>query len=155
MQCKLRYPLGKGFHCGTNDLTSLFLRLLRWLSYKPFVPLPLGAGKTTTFSMLTGDLSISQGTAYMDGYNILTNLRQVCKKIGTGSESNFQLSINSNLGCFGSTLLCFVIGPENPCHPPNQLDAKLKTVATLSFAFSRASSTVLVSLWVLLGKWWC
>ena len=108
MQWKLRYPLGKGFHCGTNDLTSLFLRLLRWLSHKPFVPLPLGAGKTTTFSMLTGDLSISQGTAYMDGYNILTNLRQVCKKIGTGSESNFQLSVNSNLGLLWLyfTLLC-------------------------------------------------
>lgn len=41
-----------------------------------------GAGKTTTFSMLTGDLSISQGTAYMDGYNILTNLRQVQQRIG-------------------------------------------------------------------------
>ena len=58
--------------------------------------------------MLTGDLSISQGTAYMDGYNILTNLRQVCKKIGTGSESNFQLSVNSNLGLLWLyfTLLC-------------------------------------------------
>ena len=82
----------------------------------------------------------------MDGYNILTNLRQVCKKIGTGSESNFNRVSIVIWDCFGSTLLCFVIGPENPCHPPNQLDAKLKTVATLSFAFSCASSILLVSL---------
>lgn len=36
-----------------------------------------GAGKTTTFSMLTGDLSITKGTAYLDGFNIQTHLRQV------------------------------------------------------------------------------
>ena len=39
-----------------------------------------GAGKTTTFSMLTGDLSITEGTAYLDGFNIQTNLRQVGKR---------------------------------------------------------------------------
>ena len=36
-----------------------------------------GAGKTTTFSMLTGDLSITEGTAYLDGFNIQSNLKQV------------------------------------------------------------------------------
>ena len=37
----------------------------------------LGAGKTTTFSMLTGDLSITEGTAFLDGFNIQTHLKQV------------------------------------------------------------------------------
>ena len=39
----------------------------------------LGAGKTTTFSMLTGDLSITEGTAFLDGFNIQTHLKQVCQ----------------------------------------------------------------------------
>lgn len=44
------------------------------------LPLLIGAGKTTTFSMLTGDLSITEGTALLDGYDIRTNLREVCKR---------------------------------------------------------------------------
>ena len=36
-----------------------------------------GAGKTTTFNMLTGDLSITEGTAFIDGYDIQTHLRKV------------------------------------------------------------------------------
>ena len=43
----------------------------------------LGAGKTTTFSMLTGDLSITEGTAFLDGFNMQTNLREVCHLIST------------------------------------------------------------------------
>jgi ABC-type multidrug transport system ATPase subunit len=38
---------------------------------------PSGAGKTTTFGMLTGEFPISAGTAYLDGYNIQTQLREV------------------------------------------------------------------------------
>ncbi|XP_031559324.1 ATP-binding cassette sub-family A member 3-like isoform X2 [Actinia tenebrosa] len=41
-----------------------------------------GAGKTSTFSMLTGDQSISDGTAFLDGYNIQTHLKQVQQRIG-------------------------------------------------------------------------
>ncbi|XP_077983375.1 phospholipid-transporting ATPase ABCA3-like [Glandiceps talaboti] len=41
-----------------------------------------GAGKTTTFGMLTGDVTITAGTAYMDGYNIQTHKRQVQQRIG-------------------------------------------------------------------------
>ncbi|XP_077866667.1 phospholipid-transporting ATPase ABCA3-like [Saccoglossus kowalevskii] len=41
-----------------------------------------GAGKTTTFGMLTGDLDITAGTAYMDGYDIQKNRRQVQQRIG-------------------------------------------------------------------------
>ena len=37
----------------------------------------LGAGKTTTFSMLTGDISPTSGTAIISGYDIRTDLRKV------------------------------------------------------------------------------
>jgi len=36
-----------------------------------------GAGKTSTFQMLTGDSIISSGEAWLDGYNIKTDIRQV------------------------------------------------------------------------------
>ena len=45
---------------------------------------------------------------------------------------------------FGFTCLRTVIGPEDLHHPLNQSDAKLKTIATWSGAFSRASSSLLV-----------
>ena len=37
----------------------------------------LGAGKTSTFSMLTGDISPTSGTAIISGYDIRTDLRKV------------------------------------------------------------------------------
>ena len=36
-----------------------------------------GAGKTTTFSILTGDNSMTSGTAVIAGYDIRTYLRKV------------------------------------------------------------------------------
>jgi ATP-binding cassette subfamily A (ABC1) protein 3 len=36
-----------------------------------------GAGKTTTFSILTGDNSMTSGTAVIAGHDIRTNLRKV------------------------------------------------------------------------------
>ena len=36
-----------------------------------------GAGKTTTFSILTGDSSMTSGTAIIAGYDIRTHLRKV------------------------------------------------------------------------------
>ena len=36
-----------------------------------------GAGKTTTFGILTGDLTLTSGTAVIGGYDIRTNLRDV------------------------------------------------------------------------------
>ena len=37
----------------------------------------IGAGKTTTFSILTGDSSMTSGTAVIAGYDIRTHLRKV------------------------------------------------------------------------------
>ena len=36
-----------------------------------------GAGKTTTFGMLTGEFAITSGTAIIDGFDVDTNLKDV------------------------------------------------------------------------------
>jgi ATP-binding cassette, subfamily A (ABC1), member 3 len=41
-----------------------------------------GAGKTSTFKMLTGDLRISSGEAWVQGISIKTNMKEVHKHIG-------------------------------------------------------------------------
>lgn len=41
-----------------------------------------GAGKTTTMRILTGDLTPSAGSAYLNGYNILTQRRDARRSIG-------------------------------------------------------------------------
>jgi len=41
-----------------------------------------GAGKTTAFSMLTGDLLMSVGNAYIGDFNIRANLKEFQKQIG-------------------------------------------------------------------------
>ncbi|XP_076823215.1 phospholipid-transporting ATPase ABCA3-like isoform X1 [Clavelina lepadiformis] len=41
-----------------------------------------GAGKTTTFKMLTGDFRPTSGTAYLDGYDISTQMRKVQQRMG-------------------------------------------------------------------------
>jgi ATP-binding cassette, subfamily A (ABC1), member 3 len=41
-----------------------------------------GAGKTSTFKMLTGDETISSGEAWVDGISIKTNMNKVHQRIG-------------------------------------------------------------------------
>lgn len=41
-----------------------------------------GAGKTSTFKMLTGDIKISHGDAWVQGISLKTNMKEVHKKIG-------------------------------------------------------------------------
>ncbi|KAL5277954.1 ABCA3.2 family protein [Megaselia abdita] len=41
-----------------------------------------GAGKTSTFKMMTGDENITSGNAYVKGINLRTNMNQVYKEIG-------------------------------------------------------------------------
>lgn len=41
-----------------------------------------GAGKTSTFKMLTGDGSISSGEAWVDGISVKTDMNKVHKRIG-------------------------------------------------------------------------
>lgn len=41
-----------------------------------------GAGKTTTFKMMTGDVKITHGEAWVNGFSIKTQLKNVQKLIG-------------------------------------------------------------------------
>lgn len=41
-----------------------------------------GAGKTSTFKMLTGDIKISHGQAWVQGISLKTNMKEVHKRIG-------------------------------------------------------------------------
>uniref|UniRef100_A0AAQ6A9B3 ABC transporter domain-containing protein n=1 Tax=Amphiprion ocellaris TaxID=80972 RepID=A0AAQ6A9B3_AMPOC len=41
-----------------------------------------GAGKTTTFKMLTGDIPVSSGEAFLNGYSIRTEMRDVHQNLG-------------------------------------------------------------------------
>ncbi|KAM9335582.1 phospholipid-transporting ATPase ABCA1 [Symphorus nematophorus] len=41
-----------------------------------------GAGKTTTFKMLTGDIPVSSGEAFVNGYSIRTEMRNVHQNLG-------------------------------------------------------------------------
>nr|XP_033770847.1 phospholipid-transporting ATPase ABCA1-like [Geotrypetes seraphini] len=41
-----------------------------------------GAGKTTTFQMLTGDISVTGGDAFINGFSILTQMREVHQNMG-------------------------------------------------------------------------
>ncbi len=47
-----------------------------------------GAGKSTTWSILTGLIPPSSGTAYIDGYDILTDIKIVRKKLGFAPQHN-------------------------------------------------------------------
>ena len=46
--------------------------------YNHYTP---GAGKTTTFNMLTGDIRPSSGTSIIAGYDITTDIREVCTSV--------------------------------------------------------------------------
>ncbi|KAG1667013.1 ATP-binding cassette sub-family A member 17 [Nymphon striatum] len=41
-----------------------------------------GAGKTSTFKMITGDENVSDGNAYLDGYDVKNKISQVQKRLG-------------------------------------------------------------------------
>ncbi|CAM1313391.1 ABCA3 (predicted) [Pycnogonum litorale] len=41
-----------------------------------------GAGKTSTFKMITGDEAITEGDAYLDGYSVKTELAKVQQRLG-------------------------------------------------------------------------
>jgi len=61
---------------------------------------PNGAGKTTTIKMLVGLTKPTSGSAYVSGYNIVEEPREVKKRIGVVPESSNlydELSISQNL----------------------------------------------------------
>jgi ATP-binding cassette subfamily A (ABC1) protein 3 len=47
-----------------------------------------GAGKRTTWAILTGLVPPSSGTAFIDGYDILTDKKTVLKRLGFAPQYN-------------------------------------------------------------------
>jgi ABC-type multidrug transport system ATPase subunit len=41
-----------------------------------------GSGKTTTFKMLTGEISMTAGNAYVNNYSVMKQLNRVHENIG-------------------------------------------------------------------------
>ena len=41
-----------------------------------------GSGKTTTFKMLTGEISMTDGNAYVNGYSVMKQLDKVHDNLG-------------------------------------------------------------------------
>ena len=68
----------------------------------------LGAGKTTTFKMLTGDIRPSSGTATIAGYDIISDIRQVQQHIGYCPQVRIMyITMYSRCVCY-CVLLCVV-----------------------------------------------
>jgi ABC-type multidrug transport system ATPase subunit len=47
-----------------------------------------GAGKSTTWSIVTGLIPPSHGTIYIDGYNILTDMKLIRQRLGFAPQYN-------------------------------------------------------------------
>ncbi|CAF4091856.1 unnamed protein product, partial [Adineta steineri] len=64
-----------------------------------------GAGKSTTWSILTGLLPPTSGTAYIDGYDILTDIKVVRKRLGFAPQHNIlfdRLTVKEHLQFFSA-----------------------------------------------------
>lgn len=64
-----------------------------------------GAGKSTTWSILTGLIPPSSGTAFIDGYDILTDIKVVRKKLGFAPQHNIlfdRLTVKEHLEFFSA-----------------------------------------------------
>lgn len=53
----------------------------------------VGAGKTTAFRMLTGDLSLTSGTAVIAGFDIVTDLRKVSLYLNVVSKQHMHFDL--------------------------------------------------------------
>ena len=64
-----------------------------------------GAGKSTTWSILTGLIPPSSGTALIDGYDILTDIKMVRKRLGFAPQHNIlfdRLTVKEHLSFFSA-----------------------------------------------------
>lgn len=84
------YDLHKNYTLVLRDVTKYYKNFLAVNSmclgvknYECFGLLGVnGAGKTTTFKMMTGDEDITYGDAWVNGYSLRSNLKQVQRYIG-------------------------------------------------------------------------
>ncbi|CAB3381980.1 Hypothetical predicted protein [Cloeon dipterum] len=73
-----------------------------------------GAGKTTTFKMLTGDEKISSGDAYLCGYSIISQMKEVHQIIGYCPQ--FDALLDDLTGRQTLTIFCLLRGiPYREC----------------------------------------
>ena len=84
---------------------------LRRVSLLPLLSLPhlshIGAGKTTTFNILTGDLSATAGTAIIAGYDIRTSLREVLYRVEQlACYLHYALSIATSVCVYCNISVC-------------------------------------------------
>lgn len=64
-----------------------------------------GAGKSTTWSILTGLIPPSSGTAYIDGFDIITDIKIVRKRLGFAPQHNIlfdRLTVKEHLEFFSA-----------------------------------------------------
>ncbi|CAF3444208.1 unnamed protein product [Rotaria sp. Silwood1] len=64
-----------------------------------------GAGKSTTWSILTGLIPPTSGTAYIDGYDILTDIKVIRKRLGFAPQHNIlfdHLTVKEHLEFFSA-----------------------------------------------------
>jgi ABC-type multidrug transport system ATPase subunit len=64
-----------------------------------------GAGKSTTWSILTGLLPPSTGTAFIDGHDILTDIKFIRKRLGFVPQHNIlfdRLTVKEHLEFFSA-----------------------------------------------------
>ena len=67
----------------------------------------IGAGKTTTFNILTGDLSATAGTAIIAGYDIRTSLREVLYRVEQlACYLHYALSIATSVCVYCNISVC-------------------------------------------------
>ena len=86
-------------------------------------------------------------------YSHLNVTRKYGRLFGRGVDQGIQDAAGWQAGCLlrdciGFAFLRFMIGLENPCHPRDQSEAKLKPIATWSLMFPALQAGYLYCLWL-------
>ncbi|CAF4611242.1 unnamed protein product, partial [Rotaria sp. Silwood2] len=120
-----------------------------------------GAGKSTTWSILTGLLPPSSGTAFIDGYNIITDIKIIRKRLGFVPQYNIlfdRLTVKEHLEFFSALKdsppkliedetkkMLEDLGLENKSkNYSTQLSGGMKRKLSIAIAFIGNSTTVIL-----------
>ncbi|CAF1011818.1 unnamed protein product [Rotaria sordida] len=120
-----------------------------------------GAGKSTTWSILTGLIPPSNGTAYIDGYNILTDIKVIRKRLGFAPQHNIlfdNLTVTEHLEFFSALKnapqeliedetkkMLADLGIENKSNNySKELSGGMKRKLSIAIAFIGNSTTVIL-----------
>ncbi|CAF2630332.1 unnamed protein product [Rotaria sp. Silwood2] len=120
-----------------------------------------GAGKSTTWSILTGLIPPSSGTAYIDGYDILTDIKIIRKRLGFAPQHNIlfdRLTVKEHLEFFSAlkdapqdliedetNKMLTDLGIENKSNNySTELSGGMKRKLSIAIAFVGKSTTVIL-----------